>query len=222
MSAGWRAFRRIFLGFAILAGLATWAPRVSADPALDVQRMIVEEALQSRVPPALALAVARVESNFQPGAESPVGARGVMQIMPKTARGVFGVHESQLWDARLNIRLGINFLEQLYTQYGQRWDLALSHYNGGTLAGGSGAHAVPHDYTRKYVADVQRWQRYYETPAAFRSDAARARSEVRPSRPAPNVRRFQRIDPLEFDEWAEVERRRLQRRRDMDDFARRR
>jgi soluble lytic murein transglycosylase-like protein len=190
-----------------------------AAPAIDIQRMVVEEAMNSRVPPALALAVARVESNFQPRAESPVGARGVMQIMPKTARTVFGVHESQLWDARLNIRLGIDFLEQLYTQYGRRWDLALSHYNGGTLAGGSGATAIPHDYTRKYVADVLRWQRYYDNPASFRTDIAEVRTQTRRAPQKPSVRR---MDPLEFDEWAEIEQRRLQRRRDLDDFARRR
>jgi soluble lytic murein transglycosylase-like protein len=205
-----------------MAPVLTVTPGVSANSALDVQRMVIEEAMNSRVPPALALAVARVESNFQPAAQSPVGARGVMQIMPKTARDVFGVHESQLWNARLNIRLGIDFLEQLYDQYGKRWDLALSHYNGGTLAGGSGATAVPHTYTRKYVADVQRWQRYYESPAAFRSDVASARAHIRPGRPAPNLRRHQRIDPLEYDEWATVERRRLERRRELDDFARRR
>jgi soluble lytic murein transglycosylase-like protein len=220
MLAGWRAFKWIVAGLGVLTPLLVSAPAVLANTPLDVQRMVIEEAMKSRVPPALALAVARVESNFQPQAQSPVGARGVMQIMPKTARGVFGVHESQLWNARLNIRLGITFLEQLYDQYGRRWDLALSHYNGGTLAGGSGATARPHDYTRKYVADVQRWQRYYESPAAFRADLARARVQTRPGRPAPNLR--QRIDPLEFDEWAEVEQRRLERRRELDDFARRR
>jgi soluble lytic murein transglycosylase-like protein len=200
--------------------LAALAPGALAETPLDVQRMVIEEAVKSRVPPALALAVARVESNFQSRAQSPVGARGVMQIMPKTARDVFGVHESQLWNARLNIRLGIGFLEQLYDQYGRRWELALSHYNGGTLAGGSRATARPHDYTRKYIADVQRWQRYYESPAAFRTDLAQVRAYARPGRPAPKPRR--RIDPLEFDEWAEIEQRRLERRRELDDFARRR
>lgn len=219
MSAGWRAFKRVVAGLGIFTSLVVPETVAWANTPLDVQRMVIEEALKSRVPPSLALAVARVESNFQPRAQSPVGARGVMQIMPKTARDVFGVHESQLWNARLNIRLGIDFLEQLYEQYGRRWDLALSHYNGGTLAGGPGATARPHGYTRKYVADVQRWQRYYDSPAAFRTDVAQARAA---GRPAPSRRRYQRVDPLEFDEWAETERRRLERRRELDDFARRR
>ncbi|MGE4063092.1 MAG: lytic transglycosylase domain-containing protein [Rhodospirillaceae bacterium] len=220
MLGGWRAFKGIVAVLGIVAPLLTPTPGVCAG--LDVQRMVIEEAMKSRVPPALALAVARVESNFEPRAQSPVGAMGVMQIMPKTARDVFGVPESQLFNARLNIRLGITFLEQLYNQYGQRWDLALSHYNGGTLAGGTGATAVPHSYTRKYVADVQRWQRYYENPGAFRSDVASIRADARARRPAPGARRWQRFDPLEYDEWADIERRRLERRRELDDFARRR
>ncbi|MGE3335332.1 MAG: lytic transglycosylase domain-containing protein [Rhodospirillaceae bacterium] len=211
-------FKRMVMALALLLPLHAQA----LETPLDIQRMVIEEAMNSRVPPALALAVARVESNFEARAESPVGARGVMQIMPKTARDVFGVHESQLWNARLNIRLGLNFLEQLHTQYGQRWDLALSHYNGGTLAGGAGATAIPHDFTRKYIADVQRWQRYYENPAAFRRDVARVRTQLRPSHPPPRAKYYQRIDPLEFDEWAETEQRRIQRRRELDDFARRR
>ncbi len=137
----------------------------SADAATraEVKRMIVEEAERTVVPPALALAVAKVESDFQYKVESHKGARGVMQIMPATAKGEFGVHADELWDARLNVQLGIDFLAQLYEMYGGKWELALSHYNGGTLKGGPGANARPHGYTRKYVADVTRWwQRYAE------------------------------------------------------------
>ena len=57
----------------------------------EIKRIIIEEAENSRVPAALALAVAKVESNFNEDALSPVGARGVMQIMPKTGQRVFGV-----------------------------------------------------------------------------------------------------------------------------------
>lgn len=98
--------------------------------------MVVEEAHRNgTVPPSLALAVAKVESGFDEGAESSFGARGVMQIMPKTAKDEFQVSADRLWDPRLNIQVGIAYLEQLYHQYGQRWNLALSHYNGGTLKG---------------------------------------------------------------------------------------
>jgi hypothetical protein len=122
----------------------------------QVQRWIVEEARQTRVPASLALAIAKVESNFQDSVLGQAGERGVMQIMPATAKGEFGVNAERLWDGQLNVKLGINYLERLYNQYGNRWDLALSHYNGGTLKG-RGANAIPHSYTRKYVADVMRW-----------------------------------------------------------------
>lgn len=131
----------------------------------DIKQMVIEEAQNSRVPPALALAVAKVESDFQENALSTAGARGVMQIMPKTARDEFGVDADELWQARLNIQLGIDYLERLYDQYGGRWDLALSHYNGGTLKGGKGADAKAHSYTRKYVADVLRWRSHFEDQA---------------------------------------------------------
>lgn len=119
-----------------------------------IQRSIVRIARANGVVPVeLALAVARVESNFHARAESPVGARGVMQIMPRTAMGEFDVEANDLWDAELNITLGIRFLEQLYRQYGRRWDAALSHYNGGTLKGDP-RNASPHGYTAGYVAKV--------------------------------------------------------------------
>ncbi len=101
----------------------------------------------------IALAVAQIESDFNDSAVSQKGARGVMQIMPKTAYDLFGVDENDLWDPRLNIRLGIRYLHQLYKQYGNRWDLALSHYHGGTLRG-TGANARTHAYTRDYVNSV--------------------------------------------------------------------
>ena len=131
----------------------------------QVQRMVEEEARANpAVPEALALAVARVESDFRDDALSSAGARGVMQIMPDTARAEVGVSADRLWDARTNIRLGIDYLARLHRQYGGRWELALSHYNGGTLKG-VGAAAEPHSYTRDYVRKVLGWQgRYARRP----------------------------------------------------------
>jgi hypothetical protein len=149
---------------AVFAGVllgAACMPTVQAATRSEIKRIVIEEAENSRVPVALALAVARVESSFNEDALSSVGARGVMQIMPKTGSTVFGVNKDELWDPRLNIQLGIHYLEQLFDQYGGRWDLALSHYNGGSLKGGKGASARPHSYTRKYVNDVLRWKKRY-------------------------------------------------------------
>ena len=122
----------------------------------DIEQMIITEALKSqRVRPELALAVARVESGFNAQAVSPKGAIGVMQIMPKTAASVFGVERSRLFDAQLNIRLGVQFLDSLLHRYRGREDLALSHYNGGSKVGKwPNSRVIP--YTRSYVSKVLR------------------------------------------------------------------
>lgn len=175
-------------------------PKASRD---DVKQMVVDEARANGVvPPALALAVARVESNFNPRAISSAGARGVMQIMPATARSEFGVHKDRLWEPRLNIRLGVTYLERLYRQYGNRWELALSHYNGGTLKG-RGAHARPHDYTRGYVRQVRKWHAKFdreETKDALRQVASVER--VSPARPVePETHYWLSEEPYVERDW---------------------
>ena len=152
----------ILAAIAALAGIAATATDALALSRAEIKQIVITEAMNSPVPPSLALAVAKIESDFNTRALSTAGARGVMQIMPATARGVFGVGKDELWNARLNVQLGIDYLARLHRQYGGRWDLALSHYNGGTLAG-HGAKAIAHPYTRKYVQMVLNWrQRYRE------------------------------------------------------------
>ena len=139
---------------------------IAASPAQaskpEIRRLVVAEAARNGVvPTSLALAVARVESNFDPGAVSSAGARGVMQIMPRTANSEFGVSGEALWDPRINVRLGLRYLAQLYDRYGRRWDLALSHYNGGSLARSRSGRPRAHFYTRRYVERVLAFERQY-------------------------------------------------------------
>tara|TARA_R110002072_G_scaffold106588_8_gene232738 strand:+ start:725 stop:1273 length:549 start_codon:yes stop_codon:yes gene_type:complete len=125
-----------------------------------IKRMVAHEAQNMGIPASLALAVAHAESSFNARARSHVGARGVMQIMPATARGEYGVHPDRLWDPRINIRLGLHFLGRLIKRYNGRTDLALSYYNGGSAVGRPGrARIIP--ATRSYVRKVQRLQRHY-------------------------------------------------------------
>ena len=126
----------------------------------DVRRLVVEEAMNSHVPPSLAMAVAKVESDFQPKALSHAGARGVMQIMPATARGEYGIQPGLLWNPRINVRLGLHFLQRLLKRYRGRVDLALSYYNGGSAVG-TLPHARVIPATRKYVDKVQRYRRQF-------------------------------------------------------------
>ena len=145
------------LAFSISTADARKAPETSR---ANIKKIVVEEALATNVPPSLALAVAKVESDFQAHVESSKGARGVMQIMPATGTGEWGVDPDELWDPRLNVRLGIDYLGQLIKRYDGNWEFALSFYNGGSKVGKPGqARVLP--WTRKYVNNVLRWEQRY-------------------------------------------------------------
>ncbi len=85
----------------------------------------------------LALAIARRESEFNPGVESGVGAKGLMQLMPRTAQSVaeeleleFEV-ERLLTDWRYNARLGSTYLARLQDEFGASPILISVGYNAG-------------------------------------------------------------------------------------------
>ncbi|MEG3619697.1 lytic transglycosylase domain-containing protein [Magnetovibrio sp. PR-2] len=205
---------RVYPRFIILGllTLAVWIVGIAPAFALtrvEVKRLVVETALDKNVPPSLALAVAKVESDFNAHALSPAGARGVMQIMPKTAQDEFGVAEDDLWDAQTNVRLGVRFLKELHHMYGERWELALSHYNGGSL-NRSGADAHPHAYTRRYVKSVMKWQQVYTEQNAVWQVLSDQTENVRVAKAAPKSdvpkdvpEDVQELDIVEWESHAE-------------------
>ena len=85
----------------------------------------------------LALSIARRESEFQIGAISGAGARGVMQLMPGTAKqmaGKLGLPYSQArltTDPTYNARLGSAYLAQLFEDFGENYVLVAAGYNAG-------------------------------------------------------------------------------------------
>ena len=152
MSKVWQTF--VCLAVGLLVSVASQASLKTVLPKEAVMRIVVEEAQKAGISPELALAVAQVESNFTTHALSHAGARGVMQIMPATARGEFGVSADRLYNPRVNAKLGSEFLRQLIDRYDGRLDIALSHYNGGSrvrLPNG-GLRVIP--ATRGYVDKV--------------------------------------------------------------------
>ena len=86
--------------------------------------------------PALLQAVARQESRFTAGVESPVGAVGLMQLMPSTASDLAGrpLEGASLKDPALNSRLGARYLRQLLEQWQGNPVLAVASYNAGAGA----------------------------------------------------------------------------------------
>lgn len=75
--------------------------------------LILEHAQRTRLDPRLVKAVIAVESEFKPTAVSRAGARGLMQLMPKTAAGL-GVERSRLHDPGANVRAGTDYLAWLF------------------------------------------------------------------------------------------------------------
>ncbi len=99
---------------------------------------LVEPMAQTNTPEtALVLAVARQESEFNQYAVSPVGARGLMQLMPATAKGVAKEVKQPYspakltGDAHYNVRLGSHYLDGLLRNWDYNYILALASYNAG-------------------------------------------------------------------------------------------
>ena len=92
--------------------------------------------LTDRVDPALVHALSRQESEFNAGAKSPVGAAGLMQLMPGTAKAVARQYKvkfapAQLTNPTYNVQLGEAHLRELIDSYRGSYFLALAAYNAG-------------------------------------------------------------------------------------------
>lgn len=99
---------------------------VSAATGASVTQMIATAAAKYGVPSQIAVEVGVQESGLNQSAVSPAGAIGVMQLEPATAAQL-GVDP---YNTQSNINGGVQYLSQLYAQYGS-WDLALAAYNWG-------------------------------------------------------------------------------------------
>ena len=192
---------RLCLGV-VIAVTAMASASAAAEPKPVVKRIIIQEANKStHVSPSLALAVAYVESRFQSDALSPKGAIGVMQIMPRTGRTVFGLTSQQLYDSKTNIRAGIKFLDQLIKQYDGRIDLALSHYNGGSAVSKNGKRQII-PYTKNYVLKVLAAATSYadagEPSRGLAQVPAYVQTHISRRTPVPNTSFTDNIDDVDF------------------------
>ena len=128
---------------------ATAAPAASTLQVPGGFGAIVDQAAKKYgVDPALIAAVMETESKFNPDAVSGAGARGLMQLMPATARGL-GVTDAS--DPLQNVLGGTKLLGQLTEKYKGNLELALAAYNAGSGAVDKHGGIPPYAETRKYV-----------------------------------------------------------------------
>lgn len=114
--------------------------------------MIADAARAHGVDPRLVAAVVRRESAWNPNAVSHVGAGGLMQLMPATAR-FLGVND--VFDPRQNIFGGTRYLRELLDTFDGDLDLTLAAYNAGPGAVQKYKGIPPYRETRAYVKAVR-------------------------------------------------------------------
>lgn len=129
-----------------------------------------------KINPAWAFAITRRESSFMSDANSPAGAKGLMQIMPGTAKQLTRktVSKRYLLDAKNNIKLGTKYLRNLLDRHDGNQVLATAAYNAGpyrvkswlknaeSLPADVWIETIPFKETREYVKSVLAYQQIYQ------------------------------------------------------------
>jgi len=93
---------------------------------------IYDIAREENIEPKLAYGLVKTESTFDERAVSHVGARGLTQVMPRTARWLIpGTSTEDLYNRQTNLRLGFRYLDQMIDKYKGNVRLALLAYNRG-------------------------------------------------------------------------------------------
>jgi soluble lytic murein transglycosylase len=147
-------------------------------PVLE-RETLISSSKENGLDPVLVAALIRQESNFNPRATSPAGARGLMQLMPDvgqglaSSRGIAPWNAEMLYDPAVNIKLGTTHLKALVRKYPEVVK-QLAAYNAGesrvekwsTKAGAADPEVfterIPFVETRDYVRIILRNRAYYE------------------------------------------------------------
>ena len=137
----------------------TYIGCIGADAATvaETKAMIVNQALEMGIDPALALSIAKVESNFRQEARSAAGAVGLYQLMPATAKKL-GVNPYTI-DG--NIKGGLKYYLMMYKMFGSK-ELALAAYNAGPGNVKKFNAVPPYAETKRFVDKIIAQQKIHQ------------------------------------------------------------
>lgn len=134
---------RLVVDLALEMGMDSAAVKISREAATDGIDFsdyvfpVIKGLPNSGIEPALMYAIIRQESGFDVGAVSPAGAKGLMQLMPKTAKAIAkqeGHKHDNKWltsQPNHNVKLGTAYLKDLIDNYGGSYAIAAAAYNAG-------------------------------------------------------------------------------------------
>ncbi len=144
---------------------------------LDDQAWVQEVSAKKGLSASFVFAIIRQESQFRSHAHSRVGARGLMQLMPKTAQLLAHKHHlkysvPRLWDAKYNIQLGSWYLSDLQQRFSGVFPYVIAAYNAGPnkvdhwqqqgLSQELWIETIPYRETRRYVQQVLAFMVVYQ------------------------------------------------------------
>jgi soluble lytic murein transglycosylase-like protein len=121
--------------------------------------IVLEAANRHQIDPALVKAVIMAESSYNPRAISKRGAKGLMQLMPETAKSL-GVED--IFNPEHNINAGVKYLRHLMNQFDGDTKLALAAYNAGSRKVRQYSGIPPFSATKYYIKKVFRYYKYYK------------------------------------------------------------
>ncbi len=135
------------------------APKIQPQPPALTERQMIEKCVKKaaakyNLSPRLLRAMIRAESNFQVAAVSHAGAKGLMQLMPATAKDM-GV--TNIFDIEQNIDGGAKYLRKMLDRFGGNIRKALAAYNAGPATVIKYNGRVPYPETRQYINRVLRF-----------------------------------------------------------------
>jgi hypothetical protein len=125
--------------------------------------IVIQTASRHRVDPALVKAIIMAESGYNIRAISRCGAKGLMQLMPATARAL-GVEDA--FNPKQNISGGVRYFKQLVTQFDGDIELALAAYNAGSRNVRHYQGIPPFKATRHYIKKVFKYYKIYKAQMA--------------------------------------------------------